>query len=145
MSGKSNRRFEAGGGAGVDALRFRQTREHSTSACAGRQVYNAQGKVVGIICGGVFRKLLDPTRHKLRQPSGWAVDAGHLTLDWHTLRIEATDGSTWLASRAAFLQHGIALNRGHGDQVCLPDLYWTVRRAGQPEQLPLLPLEEARP
>jgi len=69
MSGKSNRRFEAGGGAGVDALRFRQTREHSTSACAGRQVYNAQGKVVGIICGGVFAMVATCTACK----SSWAM------------------------------------------------------------------------
>jgi len=142
MSGKSNRRFEAGGGAGVDALRFRQTREHSTSACAGRQVYNAQGKVVGHITpDGWLRKRVDPAIHMLRRPPGWATDVTHLDLPIRGIRLVTPDGTTYEAGLELFRRHGIRIERGYGQQVVLPLSFWTVRRADQPEQLPLLSLE----
>lgn len=139
MKTKNNRRFGAGGGydsTGAGGA-FRAYRYH-TPAAVGSQVYNAAGRVVGRITpDGVYTKRLDPARHKLRQPSGWAVDADHLSLDWRSVRIETTSGETWTASKDAFLAHGVRLNRGFGEQVCLPDAFWSVRRAGEPQQLEL--------
>jgi len=139
MSGKSNRRFEAGGGAGVDALRFRQTREHSTSACAGRQVYNAQGKVVGCITSdGWLEKRVDPSVHMLRRPPAWATDADHLDLPIRGVRLRCPDGTVYEAGVELFQRHGFAFDRGHGRQVALPLQFWRVTRAGEPVQLSLL-------
>jgi len=140
MNAKNSRQGQAGGGGNSSTgagSAFRAYPYHTTSAIGG-QVYNAAGRVVGVIANGVYLKRnLDPARHKLRQPSGWAVDADHLSLDWRSIRIETTSGETWQASKSTFLAHGARLNRGHGEQICLPDAFWDVRRAGEAQQLEL--------
>ena len=137
MNAKNSRQLAPGGGSGNSAGAL-YVHPYSTPAAAGSQVYSQQGRVVGRITpDGVYVKRLDPARHKLRQPSGWAIDAEHLSLDWRSVRIETTSGETWTASKDAFLAHGVRLNRGFGEQVCLPDAFWSVRRAGEPQQLEL--------
>ena len=142
MSGKNDRRWAAGGGTWVGTAGVRHAQPYSTSAGRGCQVYNAQGRVIGHITpDGWLRKRVDPAIHMLRRPPGWATDVTHLDLPIRGIRLVTPDGTTYEAGLELFRRHGIRIERGYGQQVVLPLSFWTVRRADQPEQLPLLSLE----
>lgn len=98
-----------------------------------RPVY-AQGRVVGrMVDGWLVKTGLDPCRHKVRIPVGWATDAEHLEIPGlRGVRLYVKDGSTWTATLAAWRRYGRPLDRGHGRQVVLVDRYWTVTRPGEP-------------
>lgn len=69
------------------------------------------------------------SRHMLRHPEAWAVDAQALAdaeADGaRTVRLRDVEtGRDWVAPIEAFHQHGITLDRGAGRQVALPLRYW---------------------
>ena len=82
MSQKENRRGQTGGSerefgaAGAAILCFQNTTKNGKC----QPVYSSAGRCVGRIEGGVYHKRLDPTRHKLDRPPGWAIDRDHLTV-----------------------------------------------------------------
>ncbi len=139
MSQKENRRGQTGGSerefgaAGAAILCFQNTTKNGKC----QPVYSSAGRCVGRIEGGVYHKRLDPTRHKLDRPPGWAIDRDHLDLPWESIVIETTTGETWRATKDAFLTFGVRIDRGYGDQICLPDRFWRVERRGAPRQLEL--------
>jgi len=106
--------------------------QHSTG-CVGCQVY-AQGRVVGRIAadGWLEKRGVDPARHKLRKPEGWATSAAHLDLPIQGVRLFTVDGDVLEAPIALWRRYGVRIERGHGAQVVLPIRYWTARRAGAP-------------
>jgi len=123
-----------GKGAGAPA------RFQDSTACVGCQVY-AQGRVVGRIAadGWLEKTGLDPARHRLRKPEGWATDIAHLGLPIRGVRLLTVDGDVLEAPIALWRRYGIRVERGHGVQIVLPTRYWVVRRPGEPaaRQLPL--------
>lgn len=95
------------------------------------QVVYAQGRPVGRIQGEWLEKGgLDPNRHMMRSPRGWATDAGHLELPVKGIRLRTIDGEVWEATIELWRRYGVCLDRGWGTQVLLPVSFWTVRRRG---------------
>ena len=101
----------------------------------------AAGKVIGHVCGGVFRKRVKATKHQLRYPPAWALDSRSLEdaerAGAHRVEIHDLDsGQTYTATISLIRQFGFVLDRGHGRQIALPLPLWACQSAG-PQQLPL--------
>lgn len=121
-----------GGGNGNGQSKLTTTRP------AAQPVRAANGRVVGHVAGGVFSKRAQASKHMLRAPRGWALDADTLAelraLGVVTVTVTDTESdTTYSAPLAEFSAHGVALNRGFGPQVALPLGYWRVN--GQPPAL----------
>jgi len=115
---------------------------HYTSGRAPEQlVYSSQGHVVGRLTpDGWLEKHVDPARHKLRAPAGWATDVAHLQfVGLHGIRLVLPDGTILTSRIEAWRRHAVPVNRGFGEQMCLPDEFWVTHRPGEPamEQLSL--------
>lgn len=99
-----------------------------------RPFYNDRDQVVGTLsrCSDGqlrLRKHVDPKRHKLYAPPGWAIDEAHLgeleACGAAGVELHVTTGKVLRASLAAFRECGRIINRGHGRQVVLADRYWS--------------------
>lgn len=96
---------------------------------------HAAGKVVGHVEGQTFAKRVQASRHMLRAPRGWAVDAQSLhdaeRMGAKTVEIEDTESRLrYTATIALIRTKGIRLDRGFGKQICLPLEQWMVHEAG---------------
>lgn len=118
---------------------------HTTPIRAQRQpLFGANGKVCAWVThDGALCKALDGSKHFLRQPAGIAFDRAILqqAQDLGAVRVWVKDretGATYRATMETFLQHGMRLNRGFGDQLCLPFSFWQTQQPGEPRQLSLL-------
>ena len=96
--------------------------------------------ITGAIRDGYLVKVVQGSRHMLRSPKGWAIDAHALA----TARaagavgvfVEDQDtGAVYLADWAALDAHGYRFNRGYGDQVALQLKFWQLE--GAPQQAAL--------
>ena len=89
-------------------------------------IHDHNGKVVGQIVAGWIEKVnIDPAKHKLRSPEGYATDAAHINRltkarDAKGIRLKLIDGTVLEASIADVDKHAVQINRGYGDQVVLP-------------------------
>jgi hypothetical protein len=120
----------------------------ATEARAGEQsgtyplpAYSISGRRVGTWaqdtggCVWLVKRNLDPDRHMLRTPRGWATDASHISemarrRAWG-VRLHLLSGEVWTAGLRDFEQYGVPIERGGcGAQVVLPERYWT-RTTGQ--------------
>lgn len=113
-------------------------RAHCSASGGNGQVVYAQGRVVGCVVDGWLVKTgLDPARHKVRVPPGWATDTAHLLLPGlRGVRLVLVDGTTFEAPIGLWQRHGL---RRFADQTELIDQYWSVSRPGETraEQLSL--------
>lgn len=104
----------------------------SSGRCVG-QIVSAPDGTVWLVKSG-----LDPKRHKLRCPPGWATDVEHLEqlrkLGGAGVRLVLKTGTVLEARLEDFDHYGRRIDRGFGPQVALPEAYW--RRSGN-EQLSL--------
>ena len=103
-----------------------------------RDVHGRQ--IAGAIVDGWLRKLVHGSRHMLKSPRAWAIDADALTvartLGAIAVRIEDTEtGKIYRADLATIDAHGYRFNRGYGDQVALQLKFWQLQ--GAPTQQPL--------
>ena len=94
-------------------------------------LYNERGQVTGSLENGTLVKRgVDPHRHQLRKPPGWAIDHAHLKkmveVDAWGIVLFTTDGQMWTASLDIVLKHALRIDRGHGVQIVLPLTHWTV-------------------
>jgi len=104
---------------------------HSMSAAQGQVVYNGQGHAVGRIEDGwLIKRGLDPERHMLHSPSGWATDREHLRLPIVGIRLYTVTGEVWEARLELWQRYGQPLDRAWGKQVLLPARHWHVQRRG---------------
>lgn len=92
----------------------------------------AQGKPVGDVRDGTFRKRCRASVHMLRKPRGWALDIESLGQAERAgatiVQIEDTEsGRVYRASIESIRDNGIPLDRGFGEQLSLPLSGWTVR------------------
>lgn len=115
---------------------------HRTTGGGETQAVYSAGRVVGQLRDGWLVKTgLDPARHKVRIPPGWATDADHLLIPGlKGVRLVLQDGTRLEAPIGLWQRHGLRINRGFGPQVLLCDEFWAARRPGAPavEQLALL-------
>jgi len=96
-----------------------------------KPVRRSDGRVVGSIEGDTLRKRVYGSRHMLRTPRAWAVDADILTNAQKAgVRfVEVVDkesGTTYRTSLDRFFHFGFQLNRGFGLQVALPLEKWVI-------------------
>ena len=93
-------------------------------------LFNEQGNKTGDIePDGVLRKFIsDPKRHQLRVPPAWAVDTLHLVmlegLGGSAVELAFHGGKRVRATLSAFKEHGIKVDRGHGQQTALTLEHW---------------------
>lgn len=90
---------------------------------------NKKGKLIGEYADGIFTKSVVGSKHKLRDPEGWAIDTEVV----NTLSIlgcdviQVTDKEskvTYTAKFETFKDYAIPISRGYGDQLVLPVRYW---------------------
>ena len=96
------------------------------------RVCNKQGVMVGTIDGRVFTKYVHGSKHMLRQPAAWAIDADvfdrvivpnaltmkYIDLDTH--RVYTCSVNTFITLRKE-------LDRGHNRQYYLELVHWNVK------------------
>jgi hypothetical protein len=97
---------------------------------AGTPIY-VNGRVVGYVACGVFRKTLCGSKHMLRQPRAWAFDQSSLddaAAAGATLVsiLDRENGSVYLASLETIREHGFRVIRGHGNQWALALDHWRI-------------------
>ena len=95
------------------------------------------GRIVGMVRDHELVKRVQESKHLLRSPRGWAIDAYALsvarTLGALGVCIEDTEtGKVYRADLATIDTHGWQFDRGHGRQIALPLHYWQLQ--GEPSQ-----------
>lgn len=96
------------------------------------QVKTKRGQVIGVVVSGIFRKdKVYGSRHMMRRPHGWALDAASLAQaeGYGADLVQLTDqetGSVYRASISLIKEKGLQINRGYGRQICLPLEFWEV-------------------
>jgi hypothetical protein len=98
---------------------------------------STDNRIAGALVDGWLRKIVQASKHMLRSPRGWAIDAHALAAARSAgalgLRIEDTEsGKTYLATWAALDAHGYTFDRGYGRQIALPLRYWQLEGAPAP-------------
>jgi hypothetical protein len=83
------------------------------------------GKVIGTLENGRFIKHVVGSRHKLRKPEAWAIDAAAfddkiLPNASEVVIVDKETGTTYRVATETFSQHKFKFNRGFGNQyACL--------------------------
>jgi hypothetical protein len=104
-------------------------------------VHISTGRVVGQVIDGTLVKTVDSRRHQLKKPPAWACDISVLKQaeNLGATKIILQDIHSeinWNANLSAFWGKGsFRLNRGYGEQRCLPLPLWTKSGKNIPEQL----------
>jgi hypothetical protein len=116
------------------------------SLIGNEQYITLAGRVVGVVKQHELVKKVQQSKHLLRSPRGWAIDAYALsiarTLGAVGVRVEDTEtGKTYRADLATIDAHGWQFDRGHGEQIALPIHYWQV--VGLPPATDTLPVQAA--
>ena len=102
--------------------------------------YSYQGKVVGQVEGGTFRRKVKPA-HQLRQPPAWALWEGLVTALERAgvgfVQLDEAGGTTWLAPLQLFRTKGVLIDRGAGRQLALTLPNWARMeiQAARPEDV----------
>ena len=115
------------------------TPAYTTTTSTTSPFLNAAGQVVGYLVedgsGKWLTKHVDTRKHQLRAPAGWASDVRILELcaaqQVDGLRLLDEQGAVWQAPLRAFWTDGIAIDRGHGEQLVLPLARWVYTPPGQ--------------
>lgn len=99
----------------------------------GSIVHNQQGKIVGRVENRIFIKEVFGTKHMLRQPMAWALDADIFdrVIVPNCLSIHIIDketGTRYVAGVKTFLEHRQVLSRGFGKQYFLELVHWQVQK-----------------
>ena len=109
---------------------------HNTTKPAVKTPVRAQGKIIGYLSDNRFTKPVIASKHKLRCPPAWAIDAEAFDRE---VKPNATDiviidketGTKYHASIETFMRHSFKLNRGFGEQWAMPIQFWQVEDNGQ--------------
>ncbi len=99
-----------------------------------KNLLKAAGKVIGEIRGEVLRKRVVGSKHQLRRPPAWALDAAALNEATASgcRRVEVFDketGRTFSADVDTIRTRGFLINRGFGTQFVLPLQHWQMKEA----------------
>jgi hypothetical protein len=98
-----------------------------------KRVIRLQGKVIGVIEGNTFSKSVRGSKHQLKHPPAWAIDAVVFDneIKPNCARILITDKGTntrYQVSVSNFDRHKVGIERGFGKQYYLPLPYWESRK-----------------
>jgi hypothetical protein len=98
-----------------------------------KRVIRLQGKVIGIIEGNTFTKSVRGSKHQLKHPPAWAIDADIFERDikpscTQIQIIDKETGKKYQVAVSIFDRHKGNINRGHGKQYYLPLPYWESRK-----------------
>ena len=101
----------------------------------GRRPIVVDGRVIGILAGNEFVKKVVGSKHRLRCPPAWAIDADVFDTEIrpNTTRIVVIDSETdvkYRVSAATFDTLKGELDRGFGRQYFLPLQHWQVEQNG---------------
>lgn len=99
-----------------------------------RVVHN--GRMVGVIEGNTFTKSVERRIHFFRKLQGYAIDKAVISrLPQKGVRFvvvkEKDTGDTYRVPLAEYLEHGIPLNHGFGEQIVLPLSYFERQESRQ--------------
>lgn len=100
----------------------------------GSIVRNQRGSIVGRVIDRIFIKDVFGSRHMLRQPMAWAIDADIFdrVIVPNCISIHIVDketGTKYVASVKTFSEKKQVINRGYGKQYLLELIYWQPQRA----------------
>ena len=100
-----------------------------------------EGKFIGKLEGGIFKKSVCRSKHMLREPESWAIDSEVV----RTVEILGTcrkvvvydyeNGFLYEVDFAKFIEKSFTIDRGHGAQRALPLTYWKFKYACKGERL----------
>lgn len=115
---------------------------HLYSNTSGRKLIKVGNKVVGYLEGNHFIKWVMGSKHRLRCPPAWAIDADAFNTD---IRPNATEiividkeaGLKYRCPVETFDRLKGVLDRGFGRQYFLPISNWKVTEPNGPRQLSL--------
>lgn len=115
----------------MSLMKFRETQQ----VCQERIVRSIDGRIIGRIEGQTFVKPVCGSRHQLKSPPAWAVDAEafdqHVKPRCSLLRVEDRETNTVYETPVAYFdQHKGEFDRGFGRQYFLVLSKWEVRRNG---------------
>jgi hypothetical protein len=94
----------------------------------------ANGRVIGRVVGDTFHKSITGSRHLLRTPRAICFDRStlHDAAAAGATRVEIYDSesrTTYTATLATIDAYSFPVRRGHGDQVGVALVYWSVNGA----------------
>lgn len=100
---------------------------------AGSIVRNQRGSIVGRVIDRIFIKDVFGSRHMLRQPMAWAIDADIfdrvIIPNCNSIHIVDRETNTrYAVGVKTFIEKREILNRGHGRQYFLELIYWQTQR-----------------
>ena len=93
-------------------------------------LYNQRNQVTGTInADGILLKVgLNPAKHQMRYPPGWAIDTAHLdTLEKQKgtgVELRTISGTRLIATLETFKTYGEEVDRSEGKQTVLPLKHW---------------------
>ena len=93
-------------------------------------LYNERHQITGTINDdGILLKVgLDPAKHQMRYPPGWAIDTAHLdTLEKQKgtgVELRTISGTRLIATLETFKTYGEEVDRGEGKQTVRPLKHW---------------------
>jgi hypothetical protein len=115
--------------------------EFIPKSCRGQPVKLPDGKVVGYLEGSVFIKPVVGSRHMLRTPRAWAIDAElyeQVRPSIERIVIEDKEtGTRYQATTEVFDRFRGVLDRGFGKQYYLTLNRWMTGHPGDVQQLAL--------
>ena len=94
-------------------------------------VKDERGRVTGAVVNGRFYRRVQGSKHMLRSPRAWTVNAAALsiarTLGAVGVTIEDEEtGKVYAADLVTIDAHGYRFNRGWDEQIALPLPYWQI-------------------
>ena len=93
-------------------------------------LYNQRRQITGSINddGILLKTKLDPAKHQMKYPPGWAIDTAHLEIlekqKGTGVELRTIDGTRLTATLETFKTYGQEVDRGAGKQTVLPLAYW---------------------
>ena len=101
-----------------------------------KRIYSDTGTVIGWQEGDAICKKAYASKHMLQKPLGWAWDVGVLERAKQenlnkSIIYEQEKDLVYQAKLNDFYRYGVKINRGYGEQVCLPHKYWQVSKRGE--------------
>ena len=101
-----------------------------------KRVVKLGGKIIGTFDKNTFVKSVIGSKHRLRQPPAWAIDARVFDNEvkpnaTEILVFDKEAGLKYRTSIEEFDSLKKKLDRGFGKQYFLPIQYWTVEKSGE--------------
>jgi hypothetical protein len=99
-----------------------------------------EGKYIGKLDSGTFKKSVARSVHMLREPEAWAIDSevvrtlGILNTCKKIVVYDYENGFLYEVDFELFIDKAINIDRGHGAQKALPLIYWKFKYATKGER-----------